>query len=534
MLDSRGAPDIPWRPLARESCWKTRDRQIGATARAILGLLLASSAVGCASSAKTLTKAHAARRDIAARRLAAHTLPASGDEQLVFDVRVNELLSQIDVEVCPTGFRIERLEAPSVGAEGLLQGGKIITPEGDYACPAEGVDLPRSKPDECLRYSVLLPEKTPDPTSLRRVGRDLLASPDLWLWVPTPLPAQLPMRVRFSLPDGVVAALPWPRWPGSSNEFALSDTAFAWKSAGAFGHADAEILGVAGGELAWAPLGEGFGEHAGEVRDWLSQSARASSLLFGHFPVPNTLVLAVPGERPRASFGMALRGGGPAVVLLLDQHVNAQTLSSDWTATHEFLHLGVPRLPPEDAWLFEGLATYYTELVRARAGLITPKQAYQHLLDGFERGRKQGSSRTLRQESAEMRENHAFYRVYWAGAALAFLTDVGSRQAGGPTFDDALRSFASCCATSEEDWDAERVMARLDASLGAPRLATLAHAWLDRTDFPNVEGALRALGVAAGAHGEAVFSRAPEAALRDALMAPASQTDANRQPHQGE
>ncbi len=534
MLDSRGAPDIPWRSLARESRWKARDRRFGGAIRAVLGLLLASCVVGCAGPAKTPARAHVPRRDLAARRLAAHTLPATGNEQLVFDVRVNQPLSQIDIEVCPTGFRIERLEAPSVGAQALLEGGKIITPEGDYPCPAEGVDFPHSNRDECLRYSVVFPEQAPDPTSLRRVGRDLLASPDLWLWVPTPLPAKLPMRVHFRLPEGVVAALPWPRWPGSKNDFALSETAFAWKSAGAFGHADAETLRVAGGELAWAPLGEGFGEQAGEVRDWLLQSARASSLLFGRFPVSHTLVLAVPGERARASFGMALRGGGPAVVLLLDRHVNEQTLTSDWTATHEFLHLGVPRLPPEDAWLFEGLATYYTELVRARAGLITPRQAYQHLLDGFERGRKHGSARTLRQESAEMRENHAFYRVYWAGAALAFLTDIGAREAGGPTLDDALRSFASCCAMSEEDWDAERVMAQLDAWLGTPRLATLAHAWLDRSDFPQVEGVLRKLGVASGPHGEALFSRAPQAALRDALLASPSQTDANRDPHQGE
>ncbi len=507
---------------------------MGVAARLSLGLLLPLSGGGCAGQAKTSAGAYATRRDSPARRLAAHTLPAMGNEQLAFDVRLNAPLAQLDVQVCATGFRIERLEAPSAGAQALLSGGRIVTPEGDYPCPDEGVDFPHSKRDECLRYTVVLPEKTPDPTSLRRVGRDLLASPDLWLWVPTPRPANLPMRVHFRLPAGVVAALPWPHWPGSQDDFALSETAFAWKSAGAFGHADTESLSVAGGQLDWAPLGEGFGEQAGEVREWLLQSARASSLLFGHFPVPHTLVLAVPGERARASFGMALRGGGPAVVLLLDRRVNAQTLASDWTATHEFLHLGVPRLPPEDAWLFEGLATYYTELVRARAGLITPAQAYQDLLAGFERGRRNTSLRTLRQESAKMRENHAFYRVYWSGAALAFLTDLGAREAGGPTLDSALRSFASCCATSEEDWDAERVVARLDAWLGAPRLATLAQAWLDRADFPNVESALRDLGVASGTRGEAVFSRAPQAALRAALMAEASQPEANGQPHQGE
>jgi predicted metalloprotease with PDZ domain len=230
---------------------------------------------------------------------------------------------------------------------------------------------------------------------------------------------------------------------------------------------------------------------------------------------------------------MALRGGGPAVVILLKRGANAATLADDWTATHEFLHLGVPRLPPEDSWLFEGLATYYTELTRARAGLITSKQAYQHLLEGFERGRHGGSggggssggsggssggSLTLREESAQMRERHSFYRVYWAGAAIAFLADVAARRAGTATLDGALRSFAACCASSEHEATADSVLAAL-AAFGATRLTTEAQRWLDSKEFPDVDEALRTLGVTFGGHGAAVFGRAPNAAIRDAIMA---------------
>ncbi|HEY1534924.1 MAG TPA: hypothetical protein VGF76_12940, partial [Polyangiaceae bacterium] len=261
---------------------------------------------------------------------------------------------------------------------------------------------------------------------------------------------------------------------------------------------------------------------------------RTSSLLLGHFPVPRALIIVVPGARTGPAFGMALRGGGPAVVILLDRNADAATLSSDWTCTHELLHLGVPRLPPEDAWLFEGLATYYTEVTRARAGIISPAEAYQHLLDGFARGRNGAGQQTLRDASREMRARHAFFRGYWAGAALAFLTDIAARRAGGTTLDSALRSFAECCAASEEDWTAERVLARLDASLGAPRFADQARTWLDRKEFPDLDATLRALGVAPGAHGGALLTAAPEARLRDAIMARESHAGANREPHQGQ
>ena len=76
-------------------------------------------------------------------------LPATGHERLSYAVRIDPQLSQISVEICPSGFRIERLEAPSPGAQELLRGGHIITPEGDYACASDGVELPRLQAGAC-------------------------------------------------------------------------------------------------------------------------------------------------------------------------------------------------------------------------------------------------------------------------------------------------------------------------------------------------------------------------------------------------
>ncbi|MEO7032524.1 MAG: hypothetical protein ABI548_01730 [Polyangiaceae bacterium] len=495
---------------------------------------------GCGSLA---TGAERARRSTSAERdaprLGRHIPSVTGKESLTFTLKLDDAFTRMDVEACPHGFALEGLNAPSPNAQALLAGGKIITPEGDTPCPDENVALPHLKRDECVRYSVLFPvlplspQGSPDPTAFRRVDSDLLASPDLWLWVPTPRPIGVRIHAHFMLPAGVSAALPW-SGSGSGSDFEIPETAFAWKSAGAFTHsAPSAPLDVPGTQLDLAVLGAGFPDHEGEVRAWLEQGARTSSLLFGGFPVKRAQVIAVPGDRSGPAFGMALRGGGPTVVILLDRHASAATLHEDWTCTHEFLHLGVPRLPPEDAWLFEGVATYYTEITRARAGVISPQQAAQHLLQGFARGRAGAGKHTLREDSSEMRARHAFFRVYWSGAALAFLTDIAARRAGGSSLDAALRSFAACCAASAEDWTAERVLAHLDASLGAPRFANQAHAWLDRKEFPDVDSTLRALGIALGRHGEAVFSRAADTALRNSLFAvDASQTPADREPHQ--
>lgn len=416
------------------------------------------------------------------------------DERLEYTVTVGKSLRRLQVELCPRGFGIERLNEPSPDAHRLLDRGVLVTPRGERACASDGVEL-QMRDGECVRYAVTLPKQSG------------LASPDDWLWVPSPRPEGVKLSVRFELPDGVSAAMPWA-------EGAPPESLFAWKSAGAFTRRAIESAPP----LRLAVLAPGF-RHEAEVRAWIEQGKRTASLLFGRFPVPEALVIAVPGKRRGAGFGMALRGGGPSVLIFLDRESNAATLANDWTATHEFLHLGVPRLPPDDAWLFEGLATYYTEVLRARAGLITRAQAYQHLLDGFERGRRSGGTLSLREESQEMRERRSFHRVYWAGAALALLVDVEARRAGGPTLDHALRDFAECCASSSEDWSAERVLSHLDQTLGAPRFSTLARAWLDRADFPALDETWRALGVAPGKRGEALLTPAADSALRDALVA---------------
>ncbi|HEX3850953.1 MAG TPA: hypothetical protein VHW01_08300, partial [Polyangiaceae bacterium] len=295
--------------MPREAPYPTRHSRLPRVAwlcSFFLGVLLC----GCAQHA---VRAERSRAGSAEARVGRHIPSRTGQESLSYVVQLNAALTRIDVQVCPRGFTIERLNAPSPGAQALLEGGKIITPEGDYACPEEGVDLPALKPGECLHYSLLLPDKSPDPTAFRRVGADVLASPDLWLWVPTPRPVGVHLRAHFTLPDGVVAELPW---PSSGADFELPETAFAWKSGGAFTHSAVQPLAAAGAELELGVLGSGF-EHDADVRNWLVQGAQTSSLLLGHFPVPRALVLAVPGDRSGPAFGMALRGGGPAVVILL-------------------------------------------------------------------------------------------------------------------------------------------------------------------------------------------------------------------------
>jgi hypothetical protein len=137
----------------------------------------------------------------------------------------------------------------------------------------------------------------------------------------------------------------------------------------------------------------------GGIRRWIHESAAQVASIYGEFPfVPvEAKVEIVPrgGGKDPVVFGQAIGRGEPVVRLLLRSDVDDASLSRDWVAVHELFHLAMPPIPRDDAWLSEGWATWYGEILRARAGLQTEEEAWTELLQGFERGRRQRMGHTL-------------------------------------------------------------------------------------------------------------------------------------------
>jgi len=171
----------------------------------------------------------------------------------------------------------------------------------------------------------------------------------------------------------------------------------------------------------------------------------------------------------------------------------------------------------------EGWVTYYTELVRTRAGHRTELEGWQAVLDGFERGRRTDAGMTLAKTSDAMHETRAYQRVYWGGAAIAMLADVELRleSKGTRSLDDAMRELRRCCGDADHQWKAEALLEHLDAWYGRPLFTATASAVLHRSDFPDVEAVLARIGVTQDRDGKArLDDEHPAADIRRAIMAP--------------
>jgi hypothetical protein len=162
-------------------------------------------------------------------------------------------------------------------------------------------------------------------------------------------------------------------------------------------------------------------------------------------------------------------------LLLLDDDARDDALPGEWVATHELLHLGMPLVA--EPWMSEGFVTYYTQILRARQGVLgrgaplgTPDHqdqiaaALEALVRGFRRAR--GGTRTLERVSTNMRRYGAYARVYWGGAAVAFDLDVNLRAAsnGRRALDDLMIALAEL-APQHRRFAADDLIARMDAEL---------------------------------------------------------------------
>jgi hypothetical protein len=339
-----------------------------------------------------------------------------------------------------------------------------------------------------------------------------------WLWEPLPMAQDAIGTLVTMLPAGVEAALPYPR---DGDSYVVAPSAFHYLSHTIFGRFARFDVAVPGGTLEVARLPGELGVSDEDLARWLSGAGQTAAQLDGRFPVERALVAVVPvGGGDGVAFGNVGRGGGASVMLLASRRATYEGLAGDWVPPHEFTHLAMPFVQRGDAWMSEGVATYYQEVLRARAGIQTPVEAWRNIDRGLASGRDDGTGRSLEVESREMFRTASFRRVYWAGTAIALLADVELRRVGH-SLDESISLLRECCMTPVRTWGGREMAEAFDRGTGTSVYVDVATRWLTSHDFPEVEAVFAWLGLRRGNDGLlSLVDGAPGAAIRDAIMAP--------------
>ncbi len=250
----------------------------------------------------------------------------------------------------------------------------------------------------------------------------------------------------------------------------------------------------------------------GVVERWVTESARAVSVYFGHFPVPEALVLVVVDDGDEVTMGKSLSGGGASVLVHVGADVTPEDLTRDWVMTHELTHTAFPAQPRRRDWIEEGLATYVEPIARARIGQLGPEEVWRSYTWGMPQGLPETGDRGLD-------NTHTWGRTYWGGALFLLVADVEIRKRtqGRASLETALRAIVDAGGTNAVRWELERAMQVGDAATGARVLSELLAAWGSSPVRYDVAALFRDLGVRREGRAIAFDDAAPLAWVRKGI-----------------
>jgi hypothetical protein len=325
------------------------------------------------------------------------------------------------------------------------------------------------------------------------------------------------LRPRFANPgltariEAADVLLPWEHAEGAAWQLSsqqLIDSGYA-----TFGGRRC-YLTVGGGKLEVGLVGAVHPLGDAAICEWIRSAAEAVLQVRAGFPVDRATVSIVPVPSNEAcAFGRVLSSSPRSLAFLIGTDAKPEDFAKDRTVLHELLHLAQPAFEPKENWLSEGLASYQTELVRARTGRDEPIKAWLELLDGFDVGNAEAEG--LRMEEVVREHTGARLRraEAWTGALFALALDLEIRGTteGHKSLDDVLDSLRQGPVTLAQFGD------RVDAIAGKPVFAPLLAAHRRSKAFSPVEKILEQLGVRRYL-GEVSFQPAPLAWARDALM----------------
>lgn len=279
-------------------------------------------------------------------------------------------------------------------------------------------------------------------------------------------------------------------------------------------------LGAGGNTLQVAVVDVADPARRAELQGWLAEVAAATLTAYGRYPLPQARVRIMQIDSDDESpvpWGQTRRRGDAAVLLYVRRDASLSELRADWTAIHELSHLFHPYLGDEGRWLSEGLASYYQNVLRARAGLLGQDEAWRLLEAGFARGRRESSGAPLAELS---RRHRGTMRVYWAGAAFWLEADIALRREHRSSLDQVLSRYSSCCLRGVGEVPPRAFLASLDELSGGRVFSELYRRYAESRAFPPLEQAYRALAIEEDADGELDFRDGRAAALRRSITAP--------------
>ncbi len=325
-----------------------------------------------------------------------------------------------------------------------------------------------------------------------------------WLWLPEKLSKNETLLVEFEHANQYSLSVPW---VGTENKkvYRVGHTPHDWGFTMVIGEFKQSFIHLDSSKL----VEVNFLTSANKINDltqWMKNIAQSLQGYFGIFPTEKLQVVLLENFRFYKSpvpWGEVNRGGGLGLRFVINSQRSMQDFYADWTASHEFSHLLMPKMHHKDSWLSEGLASYLQYFLMSQANQISEQAAWQGLYNGLKRGEK-GTQRlgevplinTIKSRSRGDRTSRTM-RIYWTGAAYFLIAEWQLRKhsQGKMSLKDVLLAFNHCCQEFNQPWEGSQFASKLDDIAKVNIFAPLYKRMINQEKFPNFEQAMNDFGV---------------------------------------
>jgi hypothetical protein len=249
-----------------------------------------------------------------------------------------------------------------------------------------------------------------------------------------------------------------------------------------------------------------------EISDWVGRRAQIVRDFYGQFPVATARLLVREGAGDGVRAGREFSASPPFINITVGRDATRAKLDEDWVLVHEMIHLALPELADQHAWLVEGLAVYVEGVARAQAGNITPEEFWGGLVDDMPKGEPGAGDEGLDR-------THTWGRTYWGGAIFCLQADVGIRERtqNRKGLQDALREVLRVSGGNTQTWPIDRVLKVADGATGTDVLATLYEEQRDSARPIDLDGIWHKLGITRHDGRLVLDDNAPLAAARQSI-----------------
>jgi hypothetical protein len=223
---------------------------------------------------------------------------------------------------------------------------------------------------------------------------------------------------------------------------------------------------------------------------WVKSAAECVTTYYGRFPVPQVLIRITSFEGRGIRNGMTFGDGGGKITIRVGNATSPSEFASDWTLTHEMVHLAFPSMDEKHHWIEEGIATYVEPIARIQAGQLAVEQMWFDLVRDMPQGLPQAGDRGLD-------HTHTWGRTYWGGALFCLLADVEIRRQtnNAKGLQHALRGILDAGGDIRREWNLEDAFRAGDRAVGVSVLQPLYARMKGKPVSVDLDSLWRQLGV---------------------------------------